>query len=80
MAQNKILVVDDDQDIREVVSILLGSEGYKVLQAGNGGDAVEMVYADKEIDLVILDIMMPGLTGVETCEMIRRRSNVPIMF
>ena len=80
MSQNKILIVDDDQDIREVVSILLGSEGYNVLQTGNGGDAVEMVYADKEIDLVILDIMMPALTGVETCEMIRRRSNVPIMF
>lgn len=78
--QYKILIVDDEPDIREVVSVLLGSEGYRVVQAENGGSAVEMVYADKEIDLVLLDIMMPGMTGVETCEMIRKRSAVPILF
>lgn len=78
--QYKILIVDDEPDIREVVSVLLGSEGYNVLQSENGGSAVEMVYADKSIDLVLLDIMMPGMTGVETCEMIRKRSNVPILF
>ena len=78
--QYKILIVDDEPDIREVVSVLLGSEGYEVVQAENGGSAVEMVYADKAIDLVLLDIMMPGMTGVETCEMIRKRSNVPILF
>ena len=78
--QYKILIVDDEPDIREVVSVLLGSEGYHVVQAENGGSAVEMVYADKTIDLVILDIMMPGMTGVETCEMIRKRSNVPVLF
>ena len=78
--QYKILIVDDEPDIREVVSVLLGSEGYQVVQAENGGSAVEMVYADKRIDLVILDIMMPGMTGVETCEMIRKRSTVPILF
>ena len=76
----KILIVDDDPDIREVVSVLLGSEGYQVVQAENGGSAVELVYADRAIDLVILDIMMPGMTGVETCEMIRKRSTVPILF
>lgn len=78
--QNRILIVDDDPDIREVVSILLGSEGYQVLQAENGGQAVEMVYGNRSIELVILDIMMPGMSGIETCEMIRRRSNVPILF
>ena len=78
--QYKILIVDDEPDIREVVAVLLGSEGYQVLQAENGGSAVEMVYADKSIDLVILDIMMPGMTGVETCEMIRKRSTVPVLF
>ena len=80
MAQNKILIVDDDPDIREVVSILLGSEGYQVLQAENGGAAVEMVYADRTIDLVIMDIMMPGVSGVEACAMIRRKSTVPVLF
>lgn len=80
MEQYKILIVDDEPDIREVVSILLGSEGYQVVQAENGGMAVETVYADRSIDLVILDIMMPGMTGVEACEIIRKRSNVPILF
>ncbi len=80
MAHNKILIVDDEPDIREVLSILLGSEGYEVLQAENGGQAVEMVYIDRTIDLVILDIMMPGLSGVEACEIIRQKSNVPILF
>ncbi|MCR4712469.1 MAG: response regulator transcription factor [Clostridia bacterium] len=80
MAQNKILIVDDDPDIREVVSILLGSEGYKVVQAENGPAAVEMVYQDRSIDLVIMDIMMPGMSGVEACERIRQRSTVPVLF
>ena len=78
--QYKILIVDDDSAIREVIAVLLGSEGYLVVQAENGGSAVEMVYADRSIDLVILDIMMPGMTGVETCEMIRKRSNIPVLF
>ena len=80
MAQNKILIVDDEPDIREVVSILLGSEGYHVLQAENGQTAVEMVYNDRNIDLVLMDIMMPGMSGVEAVEMIRRRSTVPVLF
>ena len=80
MAQNKILIVDDDPDIREVVSILLGSEGYKVVQEENGQAAVEMVYQDRSIDLVIMDIMMPGMSGVEACERIRQRSTVPVLF
>lgn len=80
MEQYKILIVDDDPDIKEVVSILLGSEGYSVLQAENGGTAIEMIYADRTIDLVIMDIMMPGVNGVEACEMIRQKSTVPILF
>lgn len=80
MAEHKILVVDDDPDIREVVSILLADEGYRPIQAENGGAAVEKVYADKDIDLVIMDIMMPGVNGIEACEMIRRKSKVPVLF
>jgi two-component system OmpR family response regulator len=78
--QSKVLIVDDDPDIREVVSILLVSEGYEVVQAENGGAAVEKVYADPSIDLVILDIMMPGVNGVEACQMIRKKSNIPVLF
>jgi len=78
--QYKILIVDDEPDIREVVSILLGSEGYRIAQAENGTQAVEMVSRDKEIDLVILDIMMPGMDGIKTCEMIRGESTVPVLF
>ena len=78
--QYGILIVDDEPDIREVLSILLGSEGYRVTQAENGSQAVEMVKADSGIDLVILDIMMPGMDGIKTCEMIRRDSTVPVLF
>jgi len=80
MEANRILIVDDDPNIREVVSVLLGSEGYLVDQAENGEIAVEKVAGDDEIDLVILDIMMPGMTGVEACAKIRETSTVPVLF
>jgi two-component system alkaline phosphatase synthesis response regulator PhoP len=63
---NKILLVDDDPDILEIVGYNLKKEGYQVLSADNGRDAIEI--AVKEIpDLIILDVMMPGKDGVETC-------------
>lgn len=80
MEQNKILIVDDDPNIREVLSVLLGSEGYLVEQAEDGSSALEKVYRDKNIDLVILDIMMPGMDGVEVCGKIREKSKVPVLF
>lgn len=80
MEQNKILIVDDDPNIREVLSVLLGSEGYSVAQAEDGNAALEKVYGDKSIDLVILDIMMPGMDGVEVCGKIREKSKVPVLF
>ena len=80
MEQYKILIVDDGPNIREVLSVLLGSEGYVVEQAENGEIAIEKVYSDKNIDLVILDIMMPGLNGIEVCERLRRKTTVPILF
>ena len=54
--QNKILVVDDNQEIREVIRVLLGSEGYEIMEASNGSDAIALA---KQADLIILDIMMP---------------------
>ena len=80
MVQHKILIVDDDPDIREVLSILLGSEGYIVGMAENGQAAVDMIDDDDSFDLVIMDIMMPGISGVEACAKIREKSKVPVMF
>ena len=79
MNQSKILIVDDDPNIREVLSVLLGSEGYIVSQAEDGTAALEIIHDDKDIDLVILDIM-PGMSGVEVCARIREKSKVPVLF
>ena len=75
---SKILVVEDDEDIREGLRILLESEQYKVTEAENGRQGLERL--DDETTLVILDIMMPGMSGLRTCEEIRKRSNVPVLF
>ena len=80
MNQSKILIVDDDPNIREVLSVILGSEGYIVSQAEDGTAALEIIHDDKDIDLVILDIMMPGMSGVEVCARIREKSKVPVLF
>lgn len=78
METSKILIVDDNPEIRNVLRILLGSEGYEILEAENGAKALELL--DETIDLIILDVMMPGLSGLDTCGEIRRQSNVPILF
>ena len=62
--QQKILIVDDDADIREVLNIQLTNEGYTVFESANGMEAVEAVAHNSDIDLVILDVMMPGMSGV----------------
>ena len=80
MEMDKILIVDDDPDIREVLSVLLGSEGYNVDQAEDGTMALDKLGQDKDIDLVILDIMMPGMSGVEVCTETRKMSSVPVLF
>ena len=73
-----ILVVDDDAEIREGIRILLSGENYTILEAENGQQALEEL--TEIVDLVILDIMMPGLSGLRVCEEIRKRSTVPILF
>lgn len=78
MEQTRILVVDDNPEIREVLRILLKSEGYEIVEAENGTQALELL--DEHMDLVILDVMMPGLSGLKTCERMRDISNVPILF
>ena len=76
--KNKILVVDDNPDLREVISIFLGGEGYEVVTASDGEEALSLM--DNTIDLVILDVMMPGMSGYKVCAEIRERSMVPVLF
>ena len=76
----RILAVDDEPDLRSLLRILLKNRGYEVLEAASGTEAVELVRSEPRIDLVIMDIMMPGLNGVEACAEIRKFSTVPMLF
>lgn len=78
MSRNRILIIEDDEGIREGVRILLESEGYEVAEAGNGTDGLNLL--DEQTDLLILDIMLPDISGLEVCEEVRRFSYVPILF
>ena len=76
----KILVVDDEVEIRMVLGLLLRNAGHTVIEAGDGLLAVEAVKGDRGIDLVIMDIMMPRLSGIEAAREIRKLSDLPILF
>lgn len=78
MNAQTILIVEDEPDIREGIRILLGGEGYTVLEAPTGEDALKQL--SDAVDLVILDIMLPGMSGIRVCEEVRRISTVPILF
>lgn len=78
MEQKKILFADDDPEIRTVVQLLLSSEGYQVLPAASGSEALALL--DDTVGLVILDVMMPGMDGYATCAEIRKVSTVPVLF
>lgn len=73
-----ILIADDNEDIREIVRVLLESEGYNVIEAVDGEDAINKV--DDEIDLIILDVVMPKKTGFKACIEIREKTSAPILF
>ena len=80
MEKIKILVVDDESRMRKLVKDFLGREGYQVLEAGDGLEAMEAFYAEKDIALIILDVMMPKMDGWQTCREIRQSSKVPMNF
>lgn len=76
--KNKILIADDSEEIREILSILLIGAGYEVITASNGIEAVELV--DEQVTLIILDVNMPEKSGFLACSEIRKKSFAPILF
>ena len=80
MEQIKILVVDDESRMRKLVRDFLEREGYQVLEAGDGMEAMEIFYEDKDIALIILDVMLPRMDGWQTCREIRETSEVPVIM
>ncbi|MDQ6695422.1 MAG: response regulator transcription factor [Chloroflexota bacterium] len=78
-SQATILVVDDERTLLDLLEYNLQREGYRVLTASNGNAAVDLAYAE-EPDLLILDIMLPGMSGFDVCRMVRKRLTVPILM
>ena len=76
----KILVVDDECRMRKLVNDFLTKEGYEVLEACDGAEALDIFYADKDISLLILDVMMPNVDGWQVCKEIRQYSKIPIVM
>lgn len=78
MNKQVILIVEDEPDIREGIRILLEGEGYLIIEAESGEQALQRM--NDAVDLVILDIMLPGISGLKVCEELRQYSTVPILF
>lgn len=76
----RILVVDDEAEIRKILTILLENSGYEVVSASDGLSAVMTLKGDSEIDLCIMDVMMPKMDGIQACAEIRKFSSIPILF
>ena len=80
MDKIKILVVDDESRMRKLVRDFLEREGFRVLEASDGVAAMELFYEDKDIALIILDVMMPNMDGWQVCREVRQTSKVPIIM
>ncbi len=76
----KILVVDDESRMRKLVKDFLTKKNFQVLEAGDGEEAMDIFYEEKDIALIILDVMMPKMDGWEVCREIRKNSKVPIIM
>lgn len=74
-----VLIVDDDSEIRDVIHVYLRNEGYRVLEAGDGQEALDMLKSNS-VQLIILDVMMPKMDGIKTCLKIRETSTIPIIM
>ena len=79
MAEINVLIVDDEKEIADLVEIYLVSDGYTVYKASNARDGLAIIN-DEDIHLVLLDVMMPGMDGIEMCRKIREVSNIPIIM
>lgn len=80
MDKCKILVVDDESRMRKLVKDFLTRSDYEVIEAGDGSEALDIFFEEKNIDLILLDVMMPKLDGWEVCREIRAYSKVPIIM
>lgn len=80
MEDIKILVVDDEERMRKLVKDFLSIKGYKVIEAADGEEAIEIFMSDKDIKLILLDVMMPKLDGFDTLKGIREYSEVPVIM
>ncbi len=79
MANEKILLVDDDPDILEILEVYLQKEGFIILKSSDGYSAIPIIEKENP-DLIILDVLMPHLDGFELCQLIRKKTEVPILF
>ena len=80
MEQLKVMIVDDESRMRKLVKDFLRREGYEVIEAEDGEQAVDIFFKNPKIDLILLDVMMPKLDGWQVCETIRQYSKVPIIM
>lgn len=80
MEQKKILIADDEARLRKLIADFLKKEGFRIIEAQDGAEALELFASESKIDLVILDVMMPKYDGWVVCHQIRKTSSVPIVM
>ena len=80
MGKSRILITDDEKDIRNMVKVMLEKEGFETVTAHNGKDAIEKVKTEPEFHLIIMDIIMPGCDGITAAAAIRKYTDAPILF
>jgi len=80
MGKIKILIVDDESRMRKLIKDFLEREGYQILEAADGEEAMNRFYENRDIALMILDVMMPRMDGWAVCREVRESSSIPIMM
>ena len=79
VAKQKVLVIDDEENVCELISLYFGKAGYDVVTAPDGADGIDKVRQERP-DIVILDLMLPGMDGLDVCKELRKQSNIPIIM